>query len=385
LRDGLWQGSGYSQNIKLINVPVLKHHDTGGSEITGSLKHFYGIVSMSDGQSGFRHYQGLGETCGKMVVSVRTPVLNIIDAIWVSYSSLTGYPQSTTFKANQILASQDPVALDYWAAKHILYPVDNNPRHRPDFPGINQWLTDACNMINDRGGLYNVDNGILVNRVTKRENEMLVFVRSTTVDLLEPIGGDVIPSGSTYTIRWEGSSPAVKFGLLYSMDNGLTWRWITDGFVTDSSYDWRVPTPRSNKKLCFVKVIGYNASSVKVGADKSEAPFTIEVVRLTAPSDPGISLNYGEIYNITWTTHATKTLVETVELYYTKNAATTPVTWIPIGTFKIGDYPDMYPWQVPRPAKTKTKCRVKVVLKDAHGQKVGVDVSDNNFAIPLSP
>lgn len=120
LREGLWQGSGYSRNIKLINVPVLKHHDTDGSEITESLKHFYGILSMSDGQSGFRHYQGLGETCGKMVVSVRTPVLNIIDAIWVSYSSITGYPQSTTFRADQILASQDPVALDYWAAKYIL-------------------------------------------------------------------------------------------------------------------------------------------------------------------------------------------------------------------------------------------------------------------------
>ncbi|OGW56066.1 MAG: hypothetical protein A2Y81_00920 [Nitrospirae bacterium RBG_13_43_8] len=78
LREGIWQGSGYSQNLKLINVPVLKHHDSGGSEITASLKHLYGVVSMSDGQSGFRHYGGLGETCGKMVVSVRTPILNII-------------------------------------------------------------------------------------------------------------------------------------------------------------------------------------------------------------------------------------------------------------------------------------------------------------------
>jgi hypothetical protein len=89
LREGIWQGSKYSQNLKLINIPVLKYHDTGGSEITASLKHLYGVVSMSDGQSNFRHYSGLGETCGKMVVSVRTPVLNILDAIWVSYSSLS--------------------------------------------------------------------------------------------------------------------------------------------------------------------------------------------------------------------------------------------------------------------------------------------------------
>jgi len=178
LREGIWDGGGYSQKLKLINVPVLKHHDTGGSEITASLKHVYGILSMSDGQSSFRHYQGLGETCGKMIVSVRPPVLNIVDATWVSHSSLKGYPESTTTRANQILASQDPVALDYWAAKYVLYPIDNNPRHHPDFTGIDTWLADALYTINDRGGLFNPDSGIRVQRATKDETKMSLFIIS---------------------------------------------------------------------------------------------------------------------------------------------------------------------------------------------------------------
>ena len=82
------------------------------------------------------------------MVSVRTPVLNIVDATWVSYSSLAGYPASTTFRANQILASQDPVALDYWAAKYIMYPISQSPRHLPTFSGIDQWLTSARDTIN---------------------------------------------------------------------------------------------------------------------------------------------------------------------------------------------------------------------------------------------
>ena len=89
LREGIWQGSGYSQNLKLINVPVLKSHR--GSRITASLKHLYGVLSMTDGQIAPRHYTGLGNTCGKMVVSVRTPVLNIIDAVWVSHASLRDF------------------------------------------------------------------------------------------------------------------------------------------------------------------------------------------------------------------------------------------------------------------------------------------------------
>ena len=52
--------AAYQQNLKLINVPVLKHHDRGGSEITAALKHFYGLVTMSDGQSPSRHYSGPG-------------------------------------------------------------------------------------------------------------------------------------------------------------------------------------------------------------------------------------------------------------------------------------------------------------------------------------
>jgi hypothetical protein len=174
LREGVWNGTSHGANLKLINVPVLKHHDTGGSEITGALKHVYGLVSMSDGQSGFRHYGGLGETCGKMMVSVHTPVLNIMDAVWVSHSALAGYPASATFRADTIVASQDPVALDYWTAKHILYPIDNDERHHPDFAGIAAWLGAARDIIASRGGFDLAGRGILVANPTRTESEMVV-------------------------------------------------------------------------------------------------------------------------------------------------------------------------------------------------------------------
>jgi len=189
LREGVWNGSGHDQNLKLINVPVLKTH--GGSEITGSLKHFYGVLSMNDGNSGYRHYAGLGETCGKMVVSVRPPVLNLMDAIWVSHGSLQGYPASTTFNANRIVASQDPVALDYWAAKNILYPINKNYNHHPDNATIQDWLYVAQGFINNRGGLYSPQSGILVDKVSKNESEMVVYYDSATSFIQK--GPDSIP------------------------------------------------------------------------------------------------------------------------------------------------------------------------------------------------
>jgi hypothetical protein len=184
LKEGIWNGSTHERKLKLINVPVLKHHDTGGSEITASLKHVFGILTMSDGQSGERHYQNLGAACGKMFVAVRTPVLNILDCIWVSYKSITGYPANTTFRANQLLASQDPVALDVCGAKHVLYPIDSNERHHPDFPGIDAWLVQARDMINDRGGLHNAEPLVEVGNVTRDEAE-INLVRDSAARYIE--------------------------------------------------------------------------------------------------------------------------------------------------------------------------------------------------------
>ena len=200
LGRGVWRAGAYRGNLKIINVPVLKHHDKGGSEITASLKHMYGVVSMLDSWRDIRHYSELGETCGKMMASVVRPVLNIVDAIWVPYSSLTGYPAETTFRANQLLASQDPVAADYWAAKYILYPIDGNARHHPDFSGIDTWLGRAAAAINSRGGLRDAEKGILVGRVTKTEAEMRTHSCGAG-EFLNSVRLSVSSSGLVFTAR----------------------------------------------------------------------------------------------------------------------------------------------------------------------------------------
>ncbi len=152
LKEGVWNGAGYGENLKLVNIPVLKHHM--GCGITGALKSFYGVLSMSDGGSGERHYSRLGQHCGEMIARVRAPVINILDCIWVSQGALAGYPSKDTTRLNQLLASIDPVALDYWATKHLLYPIDNNEEHNPDrFAVLQNHLVQAQDVINSAGGI----------------------------------------------------------------------------------------------------------------------------------------------------------------------------------------------------------------------------------------
>jgi hypothetical protein len=101
-----------------------------------------------------------------MVAAVRAPVLNIVDAIWVSHKSLSGYPALTTARVNQLMASQDPVALDYLSAREILHPIDANPKHHPSDPAIRRWLVAARDRINARGGIADLSAGIRVGLVT---------------------------------------------------------------------------------------------------------------------------------------------------------------------------------------------------------------------------
>jgi uncharacterized protein (DUF362 family) len=153
LKEGIWNDTKYEHNLKLINVPVLKHHN--GCGITGALKNFYGVLSMADGKRRERHYAQLGQHCGEMIVNVRPPVINILDCIWVTQVRWAGYPPENTTRLNQLLSSIDPVALDYWASKHLLYPIDKNREHHPDkFDILRDHLIQASDVINSKGGVY---------------------------------------------------------------------------------------------------------------------------------------------------------------------------------------------------------------------------------------
>jgi hypothetical protein len=205
----------------------------------------------------------------------------------------------------------------------------------------------------------------------------------TAVKMLSPNSGESINSGSIHQVEWEAPVEAVKFKLSYSVDNGITWKKVhTEPFIMGSSFDWTVPIPSNNKRKCLLKVVGYNEKGKIVGTDKSDVPFGIEVVKLIFPNG-GESLVTNGTPNITWKTNQTKTDVTKVVLSYTLNGG---VNWNPIETLKQGPYPPadnyIYPWTPPSVGTTpKTKCKVKVVLKDAAGNVVGSDTSDGFFTI----
>jgi hypothetical protein len=192
--------------------------------------------------------------------------------------------------------------------------------------------------------------------------------------LFRPQGGEQIPSGSTFFLEWQSPPNAVKFNLRYSLDNGGTWKPIVNN-LTVTEYDWHLPTPTGNKKRCLVKVIGYNASGLKVGTDTSE-PFTIEVAKVIQPNG-GETLSSGSNYPIQWEINGTKSSVTKVNLYYTTDGG---VNYVLISSLAGTDR--SYNWAVPTPLSNKKNTRIRVVAYNG-STVVASDTSDNPLTIEV--
>lgn len=130
--------------IKFINFAVLNDHgrDTG---ITSSIKNYMGVTDLSCGDWGLNPegYYNVHACGGKyfrhakagpiayFMKTIRKADLNIVTAEWVGWGSRTNVSKATQCKT--VLMSVDPIALDYYGAKYLLYPLSRNKKHHdPD-------------------------------------------------------------------------------------------------------------------------------------------------------------------------------------------------------------------------------------------------------------
>ena len=134
LKDGIWKDGRYDKSkLKFINMPVLKSHSLMG--VTAAVKHYMGVLSTSLCNDGFDQHEGIvyEGLLGKLMTQVIYPDLNILDANYIGVSSRgPASSYESAYRANIVLASKNPIALDYYAGKYILYPLTRFERHNPD-------------------------------------------------------------------------------------------------------------------------------------------------------------------------------------------------------------------------------------------------------------
>lgn len=165
LKHGAWKNGSWlpEKPVKFINFSALNHHG-GYCGVTASIKNFMGVVDMSCGWPGdepdqtfnthhigvskinswkknktfvsimsrlrlygkfssycYRDFHHTGGALGYFMRHVKMPTLNIITAERVGWGSRIDLEKSVRTKT--ILASKDPVALDYISARDIVLPI----------------------------------------------------------------------------------------------------------------------------------------------------------------------------------------------------------------------------------------------------------------------
>jgi hypothetical protein len=123
--------------------------------------------------------------------------------------------------------------------------------------------------------------------------------------------------------------------------------------------------------------------SEEVGSITSEDPPPesppdppLDMVSVISPNG-GETLRSGGTQTIVWQTNGAAELVDRIQLLFTKNDRR---AWKKIAL--LSGNPGSYDWKLPITRKrTMSRCRVLVILKDASGNIVGSDASDDDFAI----
>ena len=179
-REGIWDPNTRTYNrerLKVINMPVLKSHML--FQVTGAVKNYMGVPSdrLTNRGAANRPHNSVGRGgMGTLMAETRFPVLNILDMIWIGPDMGPRNTFANAVQINKIAASTDPVALDFWAARHVLQPeAARRPGGRA--PAMNpagtepgtfgHWLRLSMNEL-QRAGFT----------VTMNESEMLIVDNS---------------------------------------------------------------------------------------------------------------------------------------------------------------------------------------------------------------
>ncbi|MBT8350805.1 MAG: hypothetical protein KJO26_06175, partial [Deltaproteobacteria bacterium] len=204
-----------------------------------------------------------------------------------------------------------------------------------------------------------------------------IFVSPLTVSaatLITPRWGEVLASGSDYTITWTASEKDTTCKIEYSTRKREGWQTIVDQYPAKLlSYDWEVIAPPNNTK-CLLRITTYDARGRRRSVHRSSR-FTIEVMRLLEPNGQ-YPLRTESKKTIRWVTHLTQKPVSSVQLDYFIYGGS---SWKEIATLKGN--PELYFWYVPESIKKARRSLVRVTLKDENGRRIGRDRSDRFFQI----
>ena len=154
LRYGIWNPASPAYDASrlcIISFPVLKGHAWAGATI--AVKNWVGVLTTAYKNERYAGHGPMHDVyfvgsyaLVARVMAVTLPRLSIVDATWTATSGPDD--RNVWVNTKMLLASADPVAVSWYAAKFILTPIASHPdQTNPDLPGsaysscLGSWTT----------------------------------------------------------------------------------------------------------------------------------------------------------------------------------------------------------------------------------------------------
>jgi uncharacterized repeat protein (TIGR01451 family) len=226
-------------------------------------------------------------------------------------------------------------------------------------------------------------------RKTRSTKTQVIYPGSLAVTA--PAEAELLHPGDEELLTWqigEGvEADSFEFKTYWSANNGKTWKPLSGSAVRVGqeflwNQPWTVPAVAGNRPQALIRVDG--TATVTVGGETAKVaiasadsqPFTIEVVKLTAPDDAD-PVDAGSPQTVSWNYYGTTAPVNSVQLHYSLDNGR---HWKLIKTANPNPA-GSETWSAPLLTRNATKARVRVRLLDSRGKSVGSDVSDASFPI----
>jgi hypothetical protein len=168
------------------------------------------------------------------IMAVTYPRLSIVDAAWTSAAGNT----SSDYVVNTqvLLASTDPVAVSWYAAKYILTPVAyNKTETNPDLPGgkYHECLTNWKNFFVDSAArACTMDSS----KISVYNRGSLTQMPFPSTPLLDSPANGVTNQLRVLNLYWNPSSYAMTYHLQVAIDSNFSIPLVNDSSLSDVKF-----------------------------------------------------------------------------------------------------------------------------------------------------
>lgn len=263
LKYGIWDSASrtYDHNrLCIVDFPVLKAHGWTGATL--AIKNWIGVLTVAYQEERYRggdsmhfNYMFSEYALPAKVMQVTFPKLTIIDAAWANPERNYG---NIAIRLNMLLASTDPFAASWYAAKYMLtpvayYPEKTNPDLNGGYGSYGTCLINWINCMHDSGFAVTIDS-----------SEISVY--SLSIIPVELTSFSAYVDNGAVILNWRTSTETNNFGFqVERSDDGVTFDQIgfVPGFGTTTeakTYSYRDTALTSKENYYRLKQLDLNGN-----------------------------------------------------------------------------------------------------------------------------